>query len=164
MIKLGRLDSYSPICLVAPAGPWRVTNVRRMINLSLCTIPAGDYLPLGSYKLPNDLLLFLAEGLRQHSTVAPISLQKFSPRDRQCASAAVNDCKKVARTQGKNSQAEIVPRNKYGAFGYHILNFFYYYSNDLFFHFKMKLDTYFLKTLKKFASNLNSFKTKFKLK
>ena len=131
-------DSCLPICLGAPDGRWRITNVRRMIDLSLCTIPPGDYLPLGSYKLPNDLLLFLAEGLRQHSTMPPISLQKFSSWDRR-GSSAVNDCKRVARTQGEFSLAEIVPRTKYGAFEYSIFNIFYYYSNDLFFHFKMPL-------------------------
>ncbi len=158
MIKIDRLEiPIRPSARDLPCR-WRVTNVRRRITSSLCSIPAGEFLPLGSYKLPNDLLLFLAEGLRQHSTVTPISLQKFSPSSCQGPSAAVNDCKRVARTQGKNSLAEIVPRTKYGAFGYYILNIFYYYANDLFFHFKMPLDTYFLKTLKKFASNLNSFK------
>ncbi len=87
-----------------------------------------------------------------------ISLQKFSSRGCQGPSAAVNDCKRVARTQGKNSLACLVPGTKYGAFEYYILNFFYYYSNDLFFDLKMPLKTHFLKTLKKFASNLNSFK------
>ena len=121
MIKIRFLFAH---LLGSPNDRWWVTNVRRMITSRLCTIPIGEFLPLGSYKLPNDLLLFLAEGLRQPSIVAPISLWKFSPRDRQGASAAVNDCKWVARTQGKNSLAEIVPRTKYGAFGYYILNFF----------------------------------------
>jgi hypothetical protein len=49
-------------------------------------------------------------------TVTSISLQKFSSRGHQGPSAAVNDWKRVARTQGKNSLTEIVPRKKYGAF------------------------------------------------
>ena len=116
-------DSCLPICLGAPAGRWRITNVRRRITSSLCTIPPGDYLPLGSYKLPNDLLLFLAEGLRQPSTVTPISLQKFSPRDYQGPSAEVNGCKRVAYTHGENSLAGLIPGTKYGAFEYSIFNF-----------------------------------------
>ncbi len=79
------------------AGRWRITNVRRMITSSICSIPIGEFLPLGSYKLPNGLLLFLPEGSRQNSTVAPISLQNFSPRDCQGPSAAANDWKRVAR-------------------------------------------------------------------
>jgi hypothetical protein len=106
---------------------------RNKIKLSFCSIPAGEYLPLGSYKLPNDLLLFLAEGLRQPSTMPSISLQKFSSRGCQGPSAAVNDCKRIARTQGENSLACLVPGTKYGAFEYSILNiFYYYYSNFLF--------------------------------
>jgi hypothetical protein len=111
-----------------------------MINLSLCTIPPGEFLPLGSYKLPNDLLLFLAEALRQPSTMPSIYLQKFSSWDRRGSSAEVNGCKRVAYTHGEFSLAEIVPRTKYAAFEYSIFNiFYYYYSNDLFFHFKMPL-------------------------
>ena len=111
-----------------------------MITSSLCTISAGELLSLGSYKLPNDLLLFLAEGLRQPPTMPSIYLQKFSSWDRRGSSAEVNGCKRVAYTHGENSLANFEPSTKYGAFEYSIFNiFYYYYYNDLFFHFKMPL-------------------------
>ncbi len=55
------------------------------------------------------------------------------------SSAEVNGCKRVAYTHGENSLANFEPSTKYGAFEYSIFNIFYYYSNDLFFHFKMPL-------------------------
>ncbi len=95
-------------------------------------------LALGILQTPKWPSFFL--GLRQNSTLPPISLQKFSPRDCQ----GIDQQQSTIIRESHILKARIhwpclVPSTKYGAFKYYILNLVYYYSNDLFFHFKMPL-------------------------
>ncbi len=50
MIKIGRL--LFAHLLGAPTGRWWLTNVRRMITSSLCTIPTGEFFPFIAVQTP----------------------------------------------------------------------------------------------------------------